>query len=121
MSDPIKEQLIELYNFARKRVILSMELRHCPHAGFYNPTDERCLYCHQDMECLWMNRNDELVALEQKSIAELKQQLLVALDFVESSLTPHHLSRRQCQCENCVWQRQVIEVLDHLNSSDGAL
>ncbi|BDM63228.1 hypothetical protein NFHSH190041_06800 [Shewanella sp. NFH-SH190041] len=111
MTAPDKAQLIELYEFARKRVVQSMELRHCPHAGFYNPTDEQCLFCHQGMECVWMNHNDELVSLADKSVEELKQQLLIAVDFIDSSLTPYHLSRRQCQCENCVWLRKVQAVL----------
>jgi hypothetical protein len=59
-----------------------------------------------------MNQNDELVAVEKKSIAELKQQLLIAVDFIDSSLSPHHLSRRQCQCDNCVWLRKVQAALD---------
>lgn len=78
----------------------------------FNDSDEQCLTCHQGMECIWMNQNDELVAVEKKSIAELKQQLLIAVDFIDSSLSPHHLSRRQCQCDNCVWLRKVQEALD---------
>ncbi|MBT1444214.1 hypothetical protein KJI95_06700 [Shewanella sp. JM162201] len=111
MTAQNREKLIELFEFARKRIIQSMELRHCPHAGFYNSVDERCLYCHQGMECIWMNHNDELVALEQKSDEDLKQQLLIAVDFVDSNLSPYHLTRRKCQCENCQWLKQVNEVL----------
>ncbi|MCH1928511.1 hypothetical protein L6232_27325, partial [Shewanella sp. C31] len=74
---------------------------------FYNKNDEQWLTCHQGMECIWINHNDEFVAVEKKSVAELKQQLLIAVDFIDSSLTPHHLSRRQCQCENCLWLRKV--------------
>lgn len=111
MSAPDKAQLIALFTFARSRIIKSMELRHCPHSGFYNSVDEQCIHCHQGMECVWMNHNDELVSLEQKSVDELRQQLLIAVDFVDSSLSPHHLSRRQCQCENCQWLRDVNKVL----------
>ncbi len=114
MSVPDKQELIELFEYARPRVIQSMELRHCPHAGFYNPVDERCNFCHQGMECIWMNQNDELVDLEQKSLEELRQQLLIAVDFVDSSLSPHHLSRRKCQCDNCNWLRKVQETLARL-------
>ncbi|MCH1930914.1 hypothetical protein L9G16_12020 [Shewanella sp. A25] len=106
-----KALLIELLEFPRKRILQSMEVRHCPHAVFYNKNDEQCLTCHQGMECIWINHNDELVAVEKKSVAELKQQLLIAVDFIDSSLTPHHLSRRQCQCENCLWLRKVQRAL----------
>lgn len=111
---PIQEKarLIELLAYPRKRILQSMEVAHCPHAVFFNPCDEQCIHCHQGMECQWMNRNDELVAVEQKSVKELKQQLLIAVDFVDSSLSPHHLSRRQCQCDNCVWLRNVQTTLD---------
>lgn len=111
MPAPDKALLIELLAFPRKRILQSMEVTHCPHAVFFNDSDEQCLTCHQGMECIWMNQNDELVAVEQKSVAELKQQLLIAVDFIDSSLSPHHLSRRQCQCDNCVWLRRVQEAL----------
>jgi hypothetical protein len=90
MTAQNKEKLIELFDFARRRIIQSMELRHCPHAGFYNSVDERCIHCHQGMECVWMNHNDELVTLEEKTEEQLKQQLLIAVDFVDSNLSPYH-------------------------------
>jgi len=111
MTELDKALLIELLDYPRKRIVQSMELKACPHAGFFNTSDEQCLNCHQGMECIWMNHNDELVAVEQKSIKELKQQLLIAVDFIDSSLTPHHLSRRNCECENCVWLRKAQRVL----------
>ncbi|MDF0533056.1 hypothetical protein KDN34_02455 [Shewanella yunxiaonensis] len=111
MPEPDKRELIALFEYARPRIIQSMELRHCPHSGFYNPVDDECTFCHQGMECVWMNRNDNLVALEEKSIEELKQQLLMAVDFVDANLTPHHLSRRKCDCDNCAWLRKVEETL----------
>lgn len=106
-----KALLIELLDYPRKRIVQSMELRFCPHAGFFNVSDEQCLTCHQGMECVWMNHNDELVAVEEKSMKDIKQQLLIAMDFIDSSLTPHHLSRRNCECENCVWLRRAQKVL----------
>ncbi|PIW60042.1 MULTISPECIES: hypothetical protein [Shewanella] len=112
MPAQYKALLIELLEYPRKRILQSMEVTHCPHAVFFNDSDEQCLTCHQGMECIWMNQNDELVAVEKKSIAELKQQLLIAVDFIDSSLSPHHLSRRQCQCDNCVWLRKVQAALD---------
>lgn len=107
-----KQQLIELLNYPRMRIVQSMELKQCPHAGFFNDSDEKCLNCHQGMECVWTNHNDELVAVEEKPVSELKQQLLIAVDFIDSSLTPHHLSRLNCECENCVWLRKAQKVLE---------
>ena len=43
---------------------------------------------------------------------QLKQQLLIAVDYIDSNLSPHHMSRRKCQCENCRWLRQVQMTLD---------
>ncbi|MDR8525216.1 hypothetical protein [Shewanella fidelis] len=112
MSGLDKSQLIELLEYPRRRILQSMELRYCPHAGFYNPTDMKCINCHQGMECTWMNHNDETIAVERKTVEDLKQQLLVAVDFIDSSLTPHHLSRRNCECENCIWLRKVQQALN---------
>lgn len=111
MTELDKALLIELLEYPRKRIVQSMELKFCPHAGFFNNSDEQCQYCHQGMECIWMNHNDELVAVEEKSVQEIKQQLLIAVDFIDSSLTPHHLSRRNCECENCLWLRKAQKVL----------
>ncbi|MCE9679275.1 hypothetical protein LZP69_08815 [Shewanella sp. AS1] len=112
MEEAEKALLISLLEYPRKRIVESMDLKFCPHAGFYNTTDMQCIHCHQGMECVWMNRNDELVAVERKSVKELKQQLLIAVDFIDSTLTPHHLSRRNCECDNCVWLRKVQQVID---------
>ncbi|WP_076414302.1 hypothetical protein [Shewanella sp. UCD-KL12] len=111
MPELDKALLIELLEYPRKRIVESMELKFCPHAGFFNTSDEQCLNCHQGMECIWMNHNDELVAVEEKSVKDLKQQLLIAVDFIDSNLTPHHLSRRNCECDNCVWLRKTQKVL----------
>lgn len=112
MNRPEKSQLIELYEFARKRIIKSMDLQGCPHAGFYNSSDENCISCDQNLECVWMNHNDELVSLQDKSVEQLEQQLLIAVDFIDSNLTPYHLSRHHCECENCTWLRQVQKIMD---------
>ena len=111
MIDHDKAQLIALYEFARKRIIQSMDLRLCPHAGFYNRNDDQCTLCEQNLECVWMNGNDNLVSLKDKSIEQLKQQLLIAVDFIDANLTPYHLSRRHCECENCTWLREVQNAL----------
>jgi hypothetical protein len=111
MSRLEHKDLIPLFDFPRRRILQSMEVYHCPHAVFYNLRDERCITCHQGEECLWMNHNDKLVALEAKPIADLKQQLLIAVDFVDATLTPHHLSRTDCTCDNCTWLRQVQHTL----------
>lgn len=111
MTQVNKALLIELLDYPRKRIAQSMELKSCPHAGFFNSSDEQCQNCYQGMECVWMNGNDELVAVEEKSVQEIKQQLLIAVDYIDSSLTPHHLSRRNCECENCVWLRRAQKVL----------
>ncbi len=112
MGEPDKALLIELLEYPRKRIVESMDLRFCPHAGFYSSYDIQCIQCYQGMECVWMNGNDELIAVERKTAEELKQQLLIAVDFIDSNLTPHHLSRRNCTCDNCVWLRKVQQILD---------
>ena len=94
MSKLDKALLIELFEFPRKRVVQSMELRHCPHAGFFNPTDEQCIYCHQGMECVWMNHNDELVALEEKSEEELDMKMRAQKNAGLSILRSKSLMRR---------------------------
>lgn len=110
-----KSDLIQLFKFPRQRILQTMEVTHCPHAVFYNRSDEQCITCHQGEECLWINHNDEMVAMEKKSMEDLKQQLLVAVDFVDSLLTPQHLSRRNCQCDNCTWLKEVNQTLAKLS------
>lgn len=52
MPAPDKALLIELLEFPRKRILQSMEVTHCPHAVFFNDSDEQCLTFHQGMECI---------------------------------------------------------------------
>lgn len=108
-----KAQLADLLAYPRRKMRDNMDVRFCPHAVFYNPVDERCIYCHQDMECKWLNRNDELVSPEEKSIEALRRELVKAMDYVEAQLTAAHLNRRSCGCDNCVWLNQVRRLLEH--------
>jgi hypothetical protein len=112
MSSLEYKDLLPLFDFPRRRILQSMDVYHCPHAVFYNQRDERCITCHQGEECLWMNRNDALISLERKPINELKQQLLIAVDYIDANLTPHHLSRRDCDCDNCNWRNRVQQALN---------
>ncbi|BDY03327.1 MULTISPECIES: hypothetical protein [Ferrimonas] len=108
---PTVAELVELLNYPRNKMRDNMDVRFCPHAVFYNPVDERCIYCHQGMECKWLNHNDELVAVERKSMKEFRRELTLACDYVEAQLTPAHLSRRACSCDNCKWLERVRVVL----------
>ena len=111
MKEMDKLLLIELLDYPRKRIGQSMDLISCSHAGFLNTSDKQCLDCHQRMECTWMNHNDELVDVEEKSVKEIKRQLLIAVDVIESGLTLTHLAKKHCECENCVWLGKVRTAL----------
>ncbi|SHI24991.1 hypothetical protein [Ferrimonas marina] len=106
-----REELAELLAYPRRKMRDNMDVRFCPHAAFYNPVDERCIYCHQDMECKWLNHNDELVSIEDKSDEDIKRELTKAMDYVEAQLTAAHLNRRACTCDNCNWLNRVRKVL----------
>ncbi|MBY5992991.1 hypothetical protein [Ferrimonas balearica] len=115
MTDPILSvdtaTLADLLAYPRRKMRDNMDVRFCPHAVFYNPVDDRCIYCHQDMECKWLNHNDEMVAIERKEPEDIRRELVKALDYVEAQLTAAHLNRRACTCDNCVWLEKVRRVL----------
>lgn len=105
------QQIAELMAYPRSKMRDNMDVRFCPHATFYNPVDEQCTYCHQGMECKWLNHNDELISIENKSEEDIRRELTKAMDYVEAQLTASHLNRRACHCDNCVWLGKVRKLL----------
>lgn len=112
MMQITETELGDLLAYPRRKMRDNMDVRFCPHAVFYNPVDERCIYCHQDMECKWLNRNDEMVSLEGREPADIRRELTAAMDYVEAQLSASHLNRRACSCDNCNWLNKVRKVLD---------
>ncbi|MFI3245489.1 MAG: hypothetical protein R3Y10_03215 [Ferrimonas sp.] len=106
-----RHALIALMAYPRRKMREHIDGRQCAHALFYNPSAFDCITCEQDMECQWINRNDELTALEHKSDEALLKALTQALHFVEAQLTAAHLNRRACRCDNCLWLQQARALL----------
>ncbi|QIZ77809.1 hypothetical protein [Ferrimonas lipolytica] len=104
--------LSELMAYPRRKMRDNMDVRFCKHAVFYNPVDEECTYCHQDMECKWLNHNDELISLDDKTDDDIRRELTKAMDYVEAQLTAAHLNRRACTCDNCSWLAKVRSLLE---------
>ncbi|WP_298443573.1 hypothetical protein [uncultured Ferrimonas sp.] len=104
-------ELAELLAYPRRKMRDNMDVRFCKHAVFYNPVDEDCTYCHQGMECKWLNHNDELISLDKKADDDIRRELTKAMDYVEAQLTAAHLNRRACSCDNCTWLGRVRVLL----------
>ncbi len=102
-----RQALIALMAYPRRKMREHIDARQCAHALFYNPSAFDCITCEQDIECQWINRNDELTALEHKSDEVLQKALSQAVHFVEAQLTAAHLNRRACRCDNCLWLQQA--------------
>ncbi|WP_035387338.1 hypothetical protein [Ferrimonas senticii] len=110
-----RSDLAELLAYPRRKMRDNMDTRFCKHAAFYNPVDTECTYCHQEMECKWLNHNDELISIENKSDDDLRRELTKAMDYVEAQLTAAHLNRRACGCDNCAWLGKVRKLLQIVN------
>jgi len=95
--------LIEIRGLVRS----SIEVEHCPHAGFYDGEDRRCQACAGAPECRWLNDNDELVALERKSMSELADALGFAIDRVDIEVRRWGHAPRRCPCRICTWLRDA--------------
>lgn len=103
-----KQQFITLLKVAKQQLNQSLQIRDCQYSGFYQVSEDDCLFCEKSMECTWVNKMDDF---ERFDISALKQQLLIASDFVRAKLTPYHLSRKQCDCGHCLWLKQSQTLL----------
>ncbi|GLS82401.1 hypothetical protein [Paraferrimonas haliotis] len=114
----MKSELIKLLDFPRQKMTASMELHQCAHNGFFDETDIRCRTCYQGGECTWVNHNDKLVALEDKTLSDLTAQIVLAMDFIDATLEPEHEYQLKCQCDNCSWLTQANNALRALDQSE---
>ncbi len=113
----MKRRLIELLAYPRALVRDRIDLETCPHAGYYDREDGRCVHCDARPECAWLNRNDEFVALERKSIGELLPALAFAMDVVNIHVARGEHDPSSCGCESCRWLREATEIHEGLLGS----
>ncbi len=112
----VRKKLIDALSFPRQLVHDGLELDKCPHNGFYSESDPRCGRCEQQIECEWLLRNDEFVALQQKPLADLVDALEFALMHVNAYAGTAGHEVRACHCEVCGWLRKAQRLYHRLNA-----
>jgi hypothetical protein len=109
--DKIKQQIIELLEFPAFKMQGQLQLDGCPHAGFYDVADERCIDCFQGVECQFVGHSESITSCQKKAMARLISQLKIGIDYIDVNLQPNHRSRRRCYCENCSWLERANAIL----------
>ncbi len=113
----MRQQVIQMLAYPRAvvRNELKPELWDCPHNGFFDEEDQRCVLCDNQPECQWLYSNDEFAALGQRNMEGLAEGLQFAVRYI-SALAAYlgHMSHT-CQCEMCVWLRDAQRISDQLS------
>lgn len=108
----MKSRLLQLLEFPRQLVRGELELEDCPHDGFFDLRDTRCIDCPQGPECHWLCRHDEYAALDKHNTDELVRALDFALCYVRAGITSWDHDQDRCRCSICTWFRQARDVYD---------
>lgn len=118
----LKQQIIELLEYPAFKMQGQLQLDDCPHAGYYDDKDARCIDCFQGVECLFVGHTESISSCQRKALIALVSQLKIGIDYVDVNLQPSHRSRRRCYCENCSWLEKANKTLNEaerlLNSNN---
>lgn len=110
--EAMRQSLIEALAYPRELVRNNMELDECPHSGFYDHEDGRCLTCSQQPDCEWLYNTEEFAALGQKPTNEILAALEIASDYVAAQTTYWEHDSWRCGCTSCTWLRDTLRLLD---------
>lgn len=110
----VKEEIIKALVFPRAVIRGEIALEECPHAGNFSPQDIACQECHCGAECEWLFSNDELVALEEKSLDELEGALEFAVGYVDARIMRLGHEVTNCHCRTCAWLRTGMALIDQV-------
>ncbi|KPK55465.1 MAG: hypothetical protein AMS22_04325 [Thiotrichales bacterium SG8_50] len=108
----MRKQMLEALAYPRDLIRSGLDVDNCPHSGNYAAEDIECLTCFDGPECRWLYHNDEFVALEGKSLAELADALEFALEHVSAQVIHSSHNQRTCRCDACAWLRKSQKLLD---------
>ena len=103
----MKDKLLQALDYPSDFLKTSMNITHCPHGGHFNKNEKNCAICDTVEECLWLQKNDECVAHEQKSSNELLESLLFPLDYIDMQLARAGHNVGLCSCDACSWLRNT--------------
>ena len=113
----MKQQIIELLAFPRTLVRDHLELETCPHNGFFDQGDMRCLQCENGMECEWLYSNDEFAALQKHSLKRLTDALEFAVFYVEAEIARWGHDTLSCSCDSCKWLRRAQQMVEEVQAA----
>lgn len=108
----LKDEIIELLAFPLLKMENHLQLEECPHAGYYDHGDDRCIDCFQGDECLWVQQSEHASSCQKKNLQALLNQLQIAIDFIDLKLVAAHRSKRRCYCDNCSWLTRANALMD---------
>lgn len=110
----MKEEIIKALVFPRAMIRGEIAIDDCPHAGNFSSQDVVCQECHCGAECEWLFSNDELVALEEKSLEELEGALEFAVGYVDARIMYLGHEATNCRCHACRWLKTGMALVDQV-------
>ena len=99
------DEIHKVLNFSRHFVDGLIDLQDCPHQGYFDKYDCRCVNCEQSLECQWLNQEHNFSLSRHRPAIELMKTLESAIYYVDTRLSMQEHDLAVCHCEACVWLR----------------
>lgn len=97
-----------LLNYPRWVIERDVDFTHCHYQGSYTASDARCTTCQFGAACRWLNLAHPH-GQPDDPLPELLDALETAADYLQAAYSDDH--ERGCDCETCLWLRQVRRFL----------
>ncbi|MFQ5982338.1 MAG: hypothetical protein ACE5KS_03075 [Woeseiaceae bacterium] len=106
----IRRQILGVLAYPRQVAMANVDLSVCPHSGFYNSMDPRCIQCAKNYECEWLNSTDEFNDLAEKPMEFLYRALAFGIDYVDAHSVRARHDIESCDCDSCEWVRDARDL-----------
>jgi hypothetical protein len=102
-----------LLDYPRWVIERDVDFTDCHFQGTYTASDKRCAECLFGDACRWLHLS-RAPASEDDPLPDLVKALATAADYLQATYSENH--ERGCDCETCLWLRQVHRFLHSQHS-----
>jgi len=85
----------------------TIDLQNCPHSGYFNTSDHRCIECEHSLECEWLKQDVSSLKFKTKPLPILIHHLESAICHIDARLSMQGHDLAVCLCDACKWLRNA--------------
>jgi len=93
-----------LLDYPRWLIERDIDFTHCEFQGIHSDSAQCCASCEFGAACHWL-KHARIAEASSNPLPELLHALSTAVNYVDSTYCKQH--KRGCECDNCLWMRQV--------------